>query len=219
MSGSFIGESNIEQVVAVIIEIGHRIDTDTWTQDVTYTNCWWITHGEGKPVKVDENGEEYTERASLSLCNSNPRSWYLDDSNNRLYVHTSGSDNPGGDSYIILSYLYERLASHEIVLDGHPYGGYLDRSSVPSITLQTGEYYEGGTQESFGTLRFGNADGYFDTRLDTYIYEAKRIWLYLGKYGAAWSDYVLYWTGWTGNVSWSDLWIEVDIEDLRTCIL
>jgi len=184
------------------------------------SGSWYILHTEGKPSKVEENGFEYTERASRALCNANASSWYWDSANSRLYVHTSGSDDPGtAEKYIILSYFWERIINMQfkepVVFNGHYYLPYLNDEDVPNITMEIFGYHKGGLSQSFGTIRLINTDGYFDTRLSDYIYEAKKLIWKVGKKGDAYADYATLWIGWTGGNSWSDKEVEIEIEDLR----
>jgi len=212
-------------VFLVEIEPARRLDTESWTQDETYTNCYYLSHSEGEPSRVQEDGTDYTERASLSDCDSNASSWYFDSSNNRLYVHTSGSDDPGGGGYVIASFWWEYFTSKqyegsdEIVFNGKFYRPVLDDASIPDISLAVSDFSEGGIQKSIGPIRLINADGYFDQKLYDYIYTAKRILIKVGKKGADYSDYITLWNGWTGNIVWSDTYIEITVEDLRKFVL
>jgi len=191
-----------------------------------YPNLWYISHTEGEPSKVEQclrSTKEittYTERASLTLCNDNPSSWYWDSTNQRLYVHTSGSDDPGtAGKYLILSYFWDKFCNKqagEIIFDGIYYLPYLD-DTIPSITVETSGYHEGGTRQTFGMVSIINADGYFDTRLSDYIYEAKKIRYLVGRKGDAYGDYITFWLGWTGNIEWSDAYVKIGIDDLRKC--
>jgi len=207
------------KVYLLEIELGHRIDGDSWTRS-DGDNSWYISHSEGEPSKVEENGSEYTERASLALCNSNASSWYWDSANSRLYVHTSGSDDPGtAGKYIILSYFWEYICNAQfkegLIINGKYYLPYLNDDDIPDISIETSGYHEGGTRQSFGTIRLINTDGYFDTRLSDYIYEAKKLIWKVGKRGDDYADFVNLWVGWTGGNSWNDEEIEIEIEDLR----
>jgi len=223
MSVSFTQQDDL--VFLIEIEPARRLDTESWTQDGTYTNCYYLSHPEGKPSRVQENGTDYTERASLSDCDSNASSWYYDSSSNRLYVHTSGSDDPGGGSYIIASYWWEYYTNKqyvhpdEIVFNGKFYLPFLDDASIPEINLAISDFSEGGIQKSIGPIRLINADGYFDQRLHDYIYMAKKILIKIGKKGASYNDYITLWNGWTGNITWMDLYIEIAVEDLRKFVL
>lgn len=180
-------------------------------------NSWYITHTEGKPSKVEENGAALTYRDSLALCNDNAGSWCWDST--RLYVHTTGSDDPAG--YIIIAFFWEYLTNaqytdEDIISDStNEYLPYLNAESIPDITNETSGYHEGGTRQSFGSVKVINADGRYDTRLNDYIYEAKKIILKAGIKGGNYASYNTYWLGWTGGIGWSEEYIDIDIEDLR----
>ena len=216
-----------KSIVLIAIEKGHRIDFDSWTQDGIFTNCWWISHTnikanierEGKPSRVEENGEEYTERASLELCDENPGSWYWDSANKRLYVHTSGSDDPGGGSYIILSYIWMRFATTVYEFGEKPYLPYIKEDSISEISFSTAGYHEGGTQQTFSVISLINADGFFDEEFSDYIWEAKKLIGRVGEDGAAEEDFVVFMNQWTGDLEWSDEEVVLSVEDLRTCLI
>jgi hypothetical protein len=208
------------------IEIGHRIDGDVWAQAAgPNTNCWYMTHGEGKPSKVEEYQIStavailYTEQGSLANCHANAKSWYWDSVNSYLYVNTTDSDDPSGGDYILESFFWEYYTSGAVeIFNGHEYLPYVDASSIPDITVETSGYYAGGTQQSFGSIKLINADSYFDARLTNYIYAAKKIIVLVGEDGDAYTDYTTIWTGWTSNITWTDVDIEVGVEDLRKCM-
>ena len=215
-----LSKAKINWVYLLEIEIGHRIDEDAWTQHGTSTNCWYIIHSEGKPSKVEEDGSGLTERASLALCNSNSSSWYWDSANSRLYLHVADSGDPGDGGQIILSFFWEYFCNkqpeeNEIVFSGIYYLPCLDDDDIPSIETKIMAYHEGGIQQGFGSIRIINVDGYFDTRLSDYVYEAKKLLWKVGKLGDIYANYATLWRGWTGNILWSDEDIEIGIEDMR----
>jgi hypothetical protein len=208
------------------IEVGHRIDEDSWTQAAgPNTNCWYITHAEGKPSKVEEYQIStavailYVEELVLSDCHANINTWYWDAVNSFLYVNTTDSDDPSGGDYIIESFFWEYYWSdYPLIFNTHEYLPYVDASSIPNITVETSGYHQGGTQQSFGSIKFINSDSYFDARLTGYIYAAKKIVVLVGESGDAYTDYATLWTGWTSNITWDDSDIEVGVEDLRKCM-
>lgn len=216
-----LGDAVRQDIYLLEIEVGHRIDVDVWTQDGGNPS-WYIPHAEGKPSKVEEDGVEYTERASLADCNADVLSWYWNSGNTRLYVHTSGSDDPDGASYIILSYFWEYFINMQfdepIVFNDHYYLPYLNDENVPEISFEVSGYQEAGIVQGFGTLRLINADGYFDSRLSEYIYEAKKFVWKVGKKGDAYGDFATLWIGWTGSDSLNDENVEIEVEDLRKYI-
>ena len=214
-------------VVLVEIEKGHRIDTHTWTQHPTYTNCWWTSHTnivghverEGKPSRVEENGAEYMEQASLADCNDNPGSWYWDAATCRLYVHTSGSDAPDSGNYIIVSYVWMRFATEPYEFGGQPYLPYLKEDSIAEVSYSTAGYHEGGTQQTFGSVALINADGFFDEEFSDYIWEAKKLIGRVGEHGAGESSFIVFMNQWTGDLEWSDEEVVLAVEDLRRCVI
>jgi len=200
--------------------------TADYEREGDYVNLWYITHAEGEPSKVEECIRAtlvistYTEQANLADCNDNPSSWYWDAANNRLYLHTSGSDDPGtAGKYLIMSYFWEYFCNKQdgdIVFNNHFYLPYLD-DTIPPIRMETSGYHEGGTLQTFGTISVINADGYFDTRLSDYVYEAKKIRYLVGERGDIYADYIVFWIGWTGNIGWNDEYVTIGIDDLRKC--
>lgn len=204
------------------IEVGHRIDGDSWAKDAG-GDAWWISHSEGKPSKVEEDGSELTEQGSLELCNANPRTWFWD-SPSRLYVHVADSGDPGDAGQILQSFIWEYYCNKQpkdspVIFTINSldvfFLPYLDDDDIPSIDLEITGYHEGETRQSFGEISLINADGYFDSRLADYIYEAKKVLWKVGKLGDAYADYAVLWRGWTGSIGWSDLDIKIEIEDMR----
>jgi len=128
----------------------------------------------------------------------------------------------GGKS--ILSFFWELLCNKQpddtpivFSIDGvdRYYLPYLDDNDIPSIEFEITGFHEGGFKQSFGSVRIINADGYFDSRLTDYIYEAKKLLWKVGKLGNVYADYAVLWRGWSGSVAWSDEDIEIGIEDMR----
>ncbi len=222
------GDPLANWVILLEIEVGHRIDGDTWVQaDSPNTNAWYISHTsvdkfgehEGEPSRVKENGIEYTEKSSLADCHSTASSWYWDSANKRLYVHASGSDDPGGGSYIILSYIWRRFASKSYRFGGKPYLPFVAKDSIPDVVYATGAYHEGQTKQTFGSVSLLNGTGYFDTDLSDYVYEGKRFIARVGKDGDADEDFQIFWDGWTGDIEWTEEKVTISVEDLMTAVL
>lgn len=208
-----------EKIYLTETELGYRIDGLVWTQS-NGDNSWYISHTEGEPTRVEEDGVAYTERVSLILCNANAGSWYWDSANQRLYIHTTGSDDPK-DAYIILSYFWERITSSQdeefpIIFNDHFYLPYMNSDDMPDITQEVSDYYEGGSKQSFGSIRYINSDGYFDARLTKYRYEFSKIIVKLGARGYGYVDFATIWIGYIGDIHWGDDEVEFEIEDFRS---
>ena len=219
-----LGNPDWEKVFLIEFLLGHRIDGDTWTQDGTYTNCWYIEHNDGIVVSVLERDTSYTERASLAILDVNPLSWFYDTSVSptRLYLHMEDSDDPGtGTKYMILSEFWDYYCNSQdeiypVIYNSQYYMPYLNASSVPNITLSVSDYYEGGIRNSFGSIGLINTDGYFDSRLTDYVYENRKMFLKITYRGAPAPDVATLWIGWTGNIYWSESLVRFDIEDFRS---
>ena len=104
------------------VEPGRKLQKETWTQHGTYTNVWYLDLlNEGEIVKVEEDGKEYAEKFSISDCNGSASSFYFDEFNKRLYVHTSGGDNPAALSgpdpkYNIVAYWWVFISNRNKVI-------------------------------------------------------------------------------------------------------
>jgi hypothetical protein len=221
------GKARKDLVYRLRIEIGRRLDNLAWTQaDAPNTNAWYIAHPEGEPsrvrqyVKSTDAISTHTSRATLALCHANASSWYYDSATSRLYVNTSGSDNPGGGLYLIESHFWDRFCTAQ---DGGTDAVYysnawhlplLGPDSIPDVTLEATPFSEGGVRQSFGTIKLING-GYFDQRLYDYIYSAAPAILEVGAAGDIDGAFVVLWRGWTGNVEWSEEYITLAIEDER----
>ena len=221
------GEVNQDSIILVDIEVAHRIDTPhVWTQDGA-TGAWWILHThtdlfgehEGKPSQVKVNGAIFTED-TLANCRTTPSTWHWEPApDNYLYVHVAGGVDPGNGNFIIVAFLWRRFGNQAYVFGGRPYLPLVGKNSIPPVTYVTGGYHEGGTKQTFGSLKFLNGEKYFDTDLSDYIYEGKRLTARIGKNGAAEADFAVFWDGWTGDMTWTENDVEISVEDLMTGII
>jgi len=207
------------------IEPARRLEGETWTHVlVTYTNCYYVAHPEGKPSRVRECLKStgvivtYTpDVADLATCHSTASSWYWDAANTRLYVHTSTAADPGIGSglFYISSYFWERLADRQVDLDSHPYRPLLDPSSISNLNYEAKLFSDGGIAQSFGSVTALNPDSYWDARLNNYVYEGKRVLIKFGKYGDAYASYITLFDGYTGGTIWTDGAVVFETEDPR----
>jgi len=224
------GDPLANWIILLEIEVGHRIDGDAWTQGAApYTDTYYCSHTnidkygehEGKPSRVKEDGVEYTEEGSLSDCHDNASTWYWDATNKRLYVHTSGGEDPSasGVDYIILSYIWRRFASKVYIYGGKPYLPFIAADSIPAVAYVTGQYHEGQTRQTFGSISLLNGTEYFDTDLSSYIYEGKRLIARVGKDAGGDAGFGVFWDGWTGDIEWTEEKVTISVEDLMTAVL
>lgn len=219
------GKPNIDLVTLVEIEIGHRIDLDSWTQNPGGVS-YYIVHSrlsqewgelEGRPEKVEEDGELLNEKDNLVECENSASSWYWDSSNKRLYIHTKNGDSPS--NHIVLSYIKRRFSTRPYEFGGKAYFPFLKEDSISDVSYQTGFYHEGGTQQSFSSIKLINFNSFFDKDLAYYIYEAKSIVGRIGRVGDSELNFIIFMNQWTGDIIWSDEEVEINIEDLRECVI
>lgn len=213
------------------IELGHRIDTDTWVDEGG--DVFSIPHPEGEPSRVRECVPathvitEYVQVFDNSSCQAAASSWYYDDTPpGTLYVHTSTGGDPGGvgslgSDFYVCAYFWERLCngqregSRALCFNDCWYLPYLDESSIPDVSLEVSMFSEGGVRQSFGTISLLNGDGYFDSRVADYIYSGKAAVLKVGAPDDTYAQFITVWRGWTSNLTWSDDRLDVDTEDER----
>ena len=211
---------DMETVIGVRIMKKLRLDTKVWLND---TDTWYAVVSE--PTEVYEceltGGDivRYAEAATWASCNASPGSWWYDDTNSRLYVQTTGTDDPSGAGvYYIYGTYPERVATDEVEIDGAPYQGLLQSAQIPDVSSEIPGLQKGGMTQSFGQIAINN-DGHYDADLYDYIYEAAEVDCFMvGIARGITSDTLTMWTGWTGRNEWTDLQIFISVEDLRKAV-
>lgn len=211
--------------VATLLEwyVGHDYGNPAhaWVLDTIY-----YTDMTEEPDEVEIDGVTYTEEDLLAHCQAIAGTWFWVTATSRLYVHISGPADP--TNYTVISYKWELYATHSpIVFAAGAFAGRyweprMKEGSIPEISFVTSGYHKGGTNQGFGAIKIMNGDGYFDSRLSAYVYEAKlmrvlvgHITVTAGVIAATYADFVCVWSGWSGDIRWDDNDIEVQTEDLR----
>jgi len=212
--------------IATLLEwyVGHDYGNPAhaWILDDVY-----YTDMTEEPDEVEVDGVSYTEEDDFDHCKSNPSTWFWVTVDSHLYIHIAGaSHDPAG--HTIISYKWELYATHSpIVFGAGAFAGKyweprIKEGSIPEINFVTSGYHKGGTNQGFGAIKLMNGDGYFDSRLSAYVYEAKlmrvlvgHITVTAGVIAATYANFDCVWSGWSGDISWTDDEIEVQTEDLR----
>ncbi len=210
-----------QKIFLAFLKPAHRIDGEAWAQHVVYTNCYWIVYSHGDVVEVKEDDDyDYSEYTNLIDLNNSPTGFFYDEAEEKLYLHTSGSDDPV--NYIIQSYFWIKITNLQPVDDPIIYNGdyflpYLKAENLPAISMGVNEIFVGGTTLSFGTVSFIN-DGWWDTALNIYSFERKDFYLQLGGKRHGILSFGDLFTGITGDVSWSEEEVGIEIMDNRYAI-
>jgi len=217
-------------------ELCYRIEGASWTHDGTYANCWRMDHLlEGSPSRVRQllrsshAISEYTERASATLCNANPSSWYYDTASGQLYLHTSGSDSPATASkYYISSHFWRSWVTHQFPMPDTIYGEdgrFIEPRlivAIPEYNQEVNDFTRVGVVQTWSSIQLNNADGEMDAsfkavdesfRAHAYIWNMCPCYLKVGSKGDAIGDFSIIARGRTGSVGWTDQAIEIRTED------
>lgn len=210
-----------EKIFLAFLKPAHRIDGLAWAQHMVQTNCWWVAYSDGDVVEVTEDGAyDYTKFTNLVDLNNNATGFFYDESAEILYLHTSGSDDPV--NYVVQSFFWVKITNQQPVDDPIIYNGdyflpYLKAQSLPAITIGVNELFAGGTTLNFGKVAFIN-DDWWDTALNNYIFEKKDFYLQLGGKRHGILSFGTLFTGITGDISWDDDEVGIEIMDNRYAI-
>lgn len=87
--------TDLQRVFSDIEDYKARDVQENWTKTTGQTNVY-EKEGTGFVSAVFEDGTMYTLTTSVALVDASASSYYYDDSIDKLYIHTSGSDAPSG---------------------------------------------------------------------------------------------------------------------------
>ena len=113
----FVKLDNWEKLNLLELQLAAQLNAETWVQCADPgCNYWYRGFSGGEVVKVEEDGVEYDEEFSTADCDGNASSFYYDDLNKILYIHTSGSDDPATivsdlPKYSIIAYFWKGFAN------------------------------------------------------------------------------------------------------------
>ena len=217
-----VSAADWEKVFMVEMEPALRADNRSWDQHGIFTNCWGMDHGP-EVSKVEEEGQPYAECENLVILNdfSGGMGYYYDEDDQRLWIRTSDSDDPGasGSPFLVVYHweYYTNIQDEEepVLYGGKYYLPYLQSEEIPDIEQAVSDYYQGGVSLGFGNIRLINADGYWDARLSAYTYEWQAILLKVAKLGSAFGDVATIWRGVMGDIGWADGDVDFEILDQR----
>lgn len=76
-----------------------------WAKTTNFTNVYEISESvKVKAVLEEDTGNGYTKKTSKTLVDNAPASYYYDETENKLYIHTSDSVTPNNNHAINISY-------------------------------------------------------------------------------------------------------------------
>jgi len=113
----FVALPDLDKLILLELQPAIQLNAEIWAQYADPNrDVWYRGISAGEVVKVEEDGVEYDEEFSISDCNGNASSFYFDDLNKILYVHTSGSDDPttivtGDPKYCLVAFFWKGFAN------------------------------------------------------------------------------------------------------------
>ena len=132
------------------------------------------------------DGEEYTERASIALVQSNAKSWYFDNDTQKLYVHFDGGSRPTVHYGVTIG-ATAFYSDKAVVIENQPYKAKILDYDPIEKSRDPLDY--GVIEFSEGSVEISNTDGDFDRIKDQYIMYGQVARTYIGVRGAVKADF------------------------------
>ena len=154
--------------------------------------------------------EFYTEKATLALCISTDKSWYMDIVTSTLYVHCDSYRDPDVFVMIIGTTFY--ASDRAIDLDGHYWEPAI--IGIPTMELTRDPLLYGIMAFDGGQVTLDNHGGRLDTLRDYLLY-GQPITIKFGGDDIAYADYRTCFKGYIQNIALGEEEIQVDAIDKR----
>lgn len=205
-----------EKNLAVLLEvlIKRRLDTETWTltagQAYTYELAGTLCHlvGVREYMLATKAETPYTPKTSIAEVEAEVSTYWYDEANAILYVHTSTGADPGGGDFLTKATAWryfsngQAFGSEALIFNGYFYESRI--SEIPDVSSALRQLSEGGIERTWGTIKILNGDGAYDAELGEWIWQMCIYVLRVGVPGAAYSDYAIIARGRTGTMIWTD---------------
>ena len=113
---------NIKKTAIVEIHPARQLNEEIWTQHGVSTDAWYLSFTDGEVDKVELDGSELDEEFSIADCHGNADSFYYDDLNEILYIHTTDSDDPATvvsdePKYCIVAYFWVVVSNRPVEIE------------------------------------------------------------------------------------------------------
>jgi len=148
---------------------------------------------------LKEDGVELTLQSSIVTVEADPGSWWQDTATGLLYIHCSDGLSP--DAHNIIAKFCFYCASENIIFNNRFYEGRI--ADISSISNSTGILPEMIETEG-GDISLNNADGFFDTLSEKFIWEKSELSIKYGSDLMAYTDFMQF-LGWKiENKGWEE---------------
>lgn len=173
--------------------------------------------------QVLENGAAYTQKASIALVDANAGSYFFDMTNKKIYVHTTGSDDPDGTTggkfdYTLTAHFWLRFGSQGLIFNAKYYYPRISQNGLSDLKVSSRSIFFGIQTTGNGSLRLDNKDKFFDKLLKQYIWQYAPIYIFLGGDEMAYSDYKIVFKGTILDWGGGDSEITMTIKDHRSIL-
>ena len=117
---------DLDKLILLETQPAMQLNEQSWTQDGGNDDWYYDIPAAvaqyGEIVKVEEDGVAYDEEFSAADCHGNASSFYYDDLAQRLYIHTSGSDDPasvtnGTPDYSLVAFFWKGFANRPKIVE------------------------------------------------------------------------------------------------------
>jgi len=204
----------------ILIEMNPKMVVDNFVN--TSGNVYEITITE-RGIKIDEaweDGTALTEQTSIATVEANAGSFWCDYFNRKLYIHPSGSDNPGLHLIEAGFWLYgTNYQNGEITFNDNNYLNLFKIKSIPDVTQEIKPLFAGSFSIGSGTIKLINPkiDGehYFDKRYKRYIWRNRKIIILLGDLDESYSNFSTIFTALMNKVVCDDSNFKIFLRDMR----
>ena len=134
---------------------------------------------------IENDGTAYTSRATVALVEANAGSYFFDRVNKKVYIHTTGSDDPDGTTagifdYTIVANFWLRFGSDGLIFNSKYYYPRISQNGLSDLTVSSRTIFFGIQTTGNGSLRLRNEDKFFDKLLKQYLWTNREIYILLG---------------------------------------
>ena len=203
-----------------LIEANPLMELTGWalTSGVTYESAF--DEGGAALDAVYENGTALAVKTSIETVEGTAGSYWHDTANKKVYIHTTGGDNPINALITASFWLY--FTTWQVgatIYNGNYYLPLVAADGIPDISQAIQPYYEGTFAISSGTANLINAKirkaFYFDRRYARYLWLNRKIKILAGGTDFTYAEFRHINTGSVNSVSVDDRRLSLDLRDFR----
>lgn len=173
--------------------------------------------------EILENNSAYSAQTSIANVEANAGSYYYDKTNRKVYIHTTGGDDPDGTTggnydYTIVANFWLRFGSEGKIFNAHYYYPRIAENGLSDLTVSSRTIFFGIQTTGNGSLKVINVDRFFDKTLKQYIWTNRAITILLGGDDMEYADYATVFKGTILDWQGADDYVTFTIKDYRSLL-